>query len=196
MLALLSALYSDKLRGKQENFFNQVIASESFDHLSSQIYYLLATLHLSDQVPPFFREALSQQTSKNLVRNLILKAQLRKLLQSFESLGIDTIVHDGPYLTEKYYRDLAARYREDVLFLWDQNKEIGRLLLFKPMALSQKKIPYFHAPLTSMARILRAIKLNYTSRFSILGGLISRHRTLILFGRTQNLFLPLLTFAS
>ncbi len=74
--------------------------------------------HCADQVPPIWRDRLRERSRSHLLFTLSLTAELFRLVERFESEGIETVVFKGPALAVQAFGDLALRQYSDLdLFL-------------------------------------------------------------------------------
>jgi hypothetical protein len=115
MLNLLQALfYNRDFDWQDEAIFHDLLNDAQFDQIAPQLYILLKKKHRFDQVPYFFQQALKRVSLQALLQNMLLKADMKNVLDRFESLGVEAIPFKGPYFSEAYYGDLAARRSRDL----------------------------------------------------------------------------------
>lgn len=115
MLELLHALINPSLPlPADESEYHQMIRQRRFFQVSSQLYYLLRSQNRLDEVPLFFSEALKVDAGRNLMRSMMIKAELDHLLQCFTEEKIEVIPFKGTTFAEKYFGSLSARGTTDI----------------------------------------------------------------------------------
>jgi hypothetical protein len=67
-----------------------------------------------DAIPPEYLAQLKSASRANTVRCLYLTAELNKILELFESQGIQSIPYKGPVLAQQAYGDMTLREFEDL----------------------------------------------------------------------------------
>ena len=78
-------------------------------HSITPLLYRQLERHASQLVPPAFLAKLKLQYQENSARNIILTAELCRLIKVFRAAGIETIPYKGPVLALFAYGDLALR---------------------------------------------------------------------------------------
>jgi hypothetical protein len=69
---------------------------------------------IPDAIPPKYLAQLKSASRANTVRCLYLTAELNKILDLFESQGIQSIPYKGPVLAQQAYGDMTLREFEDL----------------------------------------------------------------------------------
>lgn len=97
----------------------RTIASEKFDwnyffllsrrHAVVPLVYRQLKQHAGDLVPPANLAKFKQHYQENAARNVVLTAELCRLLKLFGDAGIEAIPYKGPLLSLLAYDDLALR---------------------------------------------------------------------------------------
>ncbi|MCO7124227.1 nucleotidyltransferase family protein [Sporolactobacillus shoreicorticis] len=115
MLKLLQALfYNRDFNWNDIKIFRRILEDKQFDYVAPQIYSLLKKRGLLNRVPSFFQQAVTDAAYKTLYSNMLLKADMRALLNCFEARSIGVIPFKGTLFSEQYYGDLSARYSRDL----------------------------------------------------------------------------------
>ena len=78
-------------------------------HSIIPLLYLQLERQSADLIPPAFLSTLKLQYQENSARNIILTAELCRLIDLFREHGIETIPYKGPALALFAYGDLALR---------------------------------------------------------------------------------------
>lgn len=103
--------------------------------------------HHAELVPPAPRDQLRQLFEQNVRRNLLMTAELLKLLRLFQDRGLSAIPYKGPAMAASVYGDLALR-RADDLDIFVKRRDVWRALEilegvgFEPcIAVARKQMP-------------------------------------------------------
>jgi hypothetical protein len=87
---------------------------------SSLVYQNLS--RLDDDVPPPVLASLRQSYERNIHKSLFLSAELIRILDCLDALGIEVVPYKGLVLSEVYYGDMAMRQSGDMdLFVRKQD---------------------------------------------------------------------------
>lgn len=91
---------------------------------SSLLYQNL--LRLGDDVPSPVLASLRQSYERNIHKSLFLSAELIRILDCLDALGIEVIPYKGLVLSEVYYGDMAMRQSGD-MDLFVRRKDVMRI---------------------------------------------------------------------
>lgn len=114
---LLEAIYTQhpSTLGKQdEHAYRKLISNRFFHQFASQLYYLMKQRGLLEQTPIFFRQALKQQATENVLLSCLIHKETDNVLQLFETNHVPIIPLKGTVFAEKYFGSAAARRTSDI----------------------------------------------------------------------------------
>ena len=80
----------------------------------TQVHAKLSEPNLAYCVPKTALDELRQAKFNNVVRNLRIRLQLKKLLLAFDKAGLPVMVLKGAYLAEYVYENPAQRFMVDI----------------------------------------------------------------------------------
>jgi hypothetical protein len=84
------------------------------DHGAAPLLYRQLDAHCGDLVPSLWGERLRQAFHQNARRNLLLTAELFRILEACQASGIPAIPYKGPALAEQAYGNIAFRQFSDL----------------------------------------------------------------------------------
>jgi len=96
-----------------ESNLAEFIAAAADQGIAPLVCYHL-TRSLAEELPPLWRERLSEEFRRNSRRNLFLTAELYRLLDGFDRQNICAVPHKGPALAALAFGDIALRQFADL----------------------------------------------------------------------------------
>lgn len=115
VVELFRTLYKAEIAMSQHQHSYVKYLDDIAEHtLWGQTYQLLRNSGSFNEVPQFFRDKITEKFQHILARNLFLKAQQERILDTLNNHSIDVIPLKGPMFAERYFGNLGGRGSSDI----------------------------------------------------------------------------------
>jgi hypothetical protein len=111
-----ASIYRIRSLIEETDLLAEVVAAAADQGMAPLLCHHLINI-AAEQLPPLWREQLRQEFRLNSRRNLVLTAELFRLVEAFAGAGIDATPHKGPVLAAMAYGDIALRQFADLDFV-------------------------------------------------------------------------------
>lgn len=115
IIQFLRALYeSESSIDYSDTDYRGILEEIELASIGAQIYSQLKSRGRLCDVPPFFRDKLTQIYQACFLQNMLVRHETRLLLREFDKNGIPVIPIKGTTLAERYFGHFAARGTSDI----------------------------------------------------------------------------------
>jgi hypothetical protein len=97
-----------------DDFWQAFVSTCVQERVNGVVYYLLKKRGVDTGVPALYRQALERSFQQNLIPNLTLRANLKKVLAKLNEADLDHLLLKGFALAEYLYPSLGMRGMSDV----------------------------------------------------------------------------------